>query len=81
MCRKSSITENTGHRSVISLNDERCFNKKIQIRVAIDLNFVADKVQPLHSTTNDTTSNRRIVTRKFVTLTIVPIETLSNGAQ
>lgn len=32
--------------------------KKIQIRVAIDLNFAADKVQSLGFKANDTTSSR-----------------------
>lgn len=40
------------------------FGEKIQIRVAIDLNSAADKVQPLRSTANDT-SNRHEEIRYF----------------
>lgn len=41
------------------------FGEKIQIRVTIDLNLAADKMQPLRSTANDTTSNRHEEIRYF----------------
>lgn len=41
------------------------FSEKIQIRVAIDLNFVADKVQALDSKANDTTASRHEEIRYF----------------
>jgi len=41
------------------------FGEKIQIRVAIDLNSAADKVQPFRSTANDTMLNRHEEIRYF----------------
>lgn len=62
------ITDNGKHGPLIRnfLKRRTMFNDKIQIRVAIDLNFVADKVQPLGSI--KWTIRRWIVTGKFVTL-------------